>query len=349
MTPNSSLLRPLRRLLAVVLLAVAACSPNDGPLPSDAGGGDPGADGGGQGEPGRLFAPYIDMGLATSQDLLAIQQRSGVKVFTLAFVIDDGSCRAVWGGLGTTVERDLLPNGQTVASLVEGVRAAGGDVIVSFGGANGTDLSPACTSAAQVQAMYQSVIDKYHLRMVDFDIEGYQPSSQPAVDLRNEAIKGLKAANPGLVVSYTLPVLPSGLVETGTGILAQVKASGLGLDVVNVMAMDYGTAADNGGQMGLSAIQAAEATLGQVREAGLEATVGVTPMIGLNDVASEIFRLSDAEMLLEFARAHPWMSRLSIWSVTRDNGACPAQAWASPVCSGLSQDEHAFSRVFSQF
>ncbi len=57
--------------------------------------------------------------------------------------------------------------------------------------------------------------------------------------------------------SYTLPVLLTGLVQSGVNILNSVKANGRSLDVVDVMAMDYGSANDNGGQMGLSAQQAA--------------------------------------------------------------------------------------------
>ena len=47
--------------------------------------------------------------------------------------------------------------------------------------------------------------------------------------------------------------------------------------------------------MGLSATQAASNTHNQVVAAGLTATIGVTPMIGINDVNTEIFQLSDAQ------------------------------------------------------
>ncbi len=308
-----------------------------------------GTEDGPSGGSGKLFAPYIDLSLTPSQQLLAIQQRSGIKAFTLAFVVDGGNCQAAWGGLGQTISSDVLSNGTRIKSLVDGVRQNGGEVIVAFGGANGTDLSPACTSASQLQAMYQSVIDRYGVKMLDFDIEGGAASNQAAIDLRNSALIGLKAANPGLSISYTLPVLPTGLVDSGLNILRSVKSSGLDLDVVNVMAMDYGSANDNGGQMGLSAVAAATATESQILQVGLRATVGVTPMIGVNDTNTEVFQLSDARMLLSFARSHSYVSRIAFWSVSRDNGSCPGQSWASPICSGISQDEDAFSRIFEGF
>lgn len=302
----------------------------------------------------KVFAPYVDMGLTVDWQLLTIHQQSGIKVFTLGFVVGNGGCTPTWGGVGATVANDTLPNGTTILSLVQGIRAAGGDVIISFGGASGTELALGCSTVASLQAAYQSVLNKYRVNAstpvrLDFDIEGGATTDQASITRRNQALVGLKAANPGLVISYTLPVLPTGLVASGVNILNSVKAAGLSLDVVNVMAMDYGSANDNGGQMGLSAQQAASNTHNQVVAAGLTATIGVTPMIGINDVNTEIFQLADAQMLLNFANANSYITRLSMWSVARDNGSCPNQGFASPVCSGISQNNWAFANIFKPF
>ena len=115
------------------------------------------------------------------------------------------------------------------------------------------------------------------------------------------------------------------------------------------MAMDYGSANDNGGQMGLSAQQAASNTHNQVVAAGLTSSIGVTPMIGINDVNTEIFQLADATSLLNFANANNYISRLSMWSVARDNGGCANQGFASPTCSGISQANWAFSNILKPF
>lgn len=50
-------------------------------------------------------------------------------------------------------------------------------------------------------------------------------------------------ANPGLVVSFTLPVLPVGLTADGVNLLRDAKAKGVRLDVLNIMTMDYGDSA----------------------------------------------------------------------------------------------------------
>ena len=302
----------------------------------------------------KVFAPYVDMGLTADWQLTTIQQQSGIKVFTLGFIVGNGGCTPTWGGVGATVANDTLPNGTTIVSLVQSIRAAGGDVIISFGGASGTELAQGCTTVSSLQSAYQAVLNKYSANSstpvrLDFDIEGGATTDQTSITRRNQALKALKSANPGLVISYTLPVLPTGLVASGVNILNSVKADGLSLNVVNVMAMDYGSANDNGGQMGLSAQQAATNTHNQVVAAGLSASIGVTPMIGVNDVNTEIFQLSDAQSLLNFANANSYITRIAMWSVARDNGSCAGQGFASPTCSGITQSNWAFANIFKPF
>src|ERR1044072_6515915 len=302
----------------------------------------------------KVFAPYVDMGLTVDWQLANIQTQSGIKVFTLGFVVGNGGCTPTWGGVGATVANDTLPNGNTILSQIQAVRAAGGDVIISFGGASGTELAQGCTTVSTLQAAYQAVLNKYSVNSstpvrLDFDIEGGETTDQASSTRRNQALVGLKNANPGLVISYTLPVLPTGLVASGVNILNSVKASGLNVNVINVMDMDYGSANDNGGQMGLSAQQAASNTHNQVVAAGLSATIGVTPMIGINDVNTEIFQLADAQSLLNFANANSYITRIAMWSVARDNGGCANQGFASPTCSGISQANWAFANILKVF
>jgi len=197
--------------------------------------------------------------------------------------------------------------------------------------------------------VYQSVINRYGVRMLDFDIEGGSVGNQAFNTRRAQALRALKSANPGLELSYTLPVLPTGLVQSGIDLLNHTRAAGYNPDVINVMAMDYGPAVDNGGQMGLNAELAAQATRRQIATAGLSSRVGVTPMIGVNDVASEVFRPADATRLVNFARANTFVARLSYWSVSRDNGGCPNAGFASPTCSGLPQGTYDFARIFNGF
>ena len=105
----------------------------------------------------------------------------------------------------------ILPDGQSIQTIVSSLQSTGVHVIVSFGGATGTEPALACSSAASLQALHQSVITRYKVNLLDFDIEGGAVSDQASITRRDQALKALKAANPGLVISYTLPVLPTGL------------------------------------------------------------------------------------------------------------------------------------------
>jgi hypothetical protein len=115
---------------------------------------------------------------------------------------------------------------------------------------------------------------------------------------------------------------------------------------VNLMTMDYGRFAETK-QMGDNAIAAAQAAIEQLRQLGLHARLGITPMLGVNDVAGETFTLADATALTAFARQNKDVALLAYWSIGRDNGSCSAQV--SPLCSGVEQTEWQFARIFAAF
>jgi Carbohydrate-binding module family 5/12/Glycosyl hydrolases family 18 len=297
----------------------------------------------------KLFAPYNDMSLTVSEGLVANVQTAGLKAVTLAFLVANGSCSYGWGGLGGTLPTDNEPNGTTVQSIVQQLQADGITVIISFGGANGSIVN-GCSSASSLEAGLQTVINRYGVTMLDFDMEASDTLGDGAgLPVLDQALKGLKSANPSLVVSFTLPVLPTGLINTGIAVLNQAHTDGFTPDVINVMAMDYGSANDNSGQMGLDATDAASAVHSQIQQAGLSSNVGVTVMIGINDTNTEIFQLTDVNTLVNFANSNTYITRLSFWSFARDNGGCPNQGFASPTCSGISQNNFQFSQSFEPF
>ena len=124
-------------------------------------------------------------------------------------------------------------------------------------------------------AAYQSVIDLYALRWIDFDVEGSAVADHASIDRRNQAIKLLQAANPGMTVSYTLPVLPSGLTADGVYVLQSAVKYGARVDVVNLMTMDFGDSAAPAadGRMGAYSIWAAGNTSAQATAAGMTTKV----------------------------------------------------------------------------
>jgi len=290
----------------------------------------------------RVFAPYIDISLSNN-NLAQISQASGIKVFTLAFIVGNG-CENSWFGV-IPVSSDT-----TYKPLIDALRSAGGDVIISFGGASGVELAGTCTNVSNIQAQYQAVINKYGVKMLDFDIEGAAVADTAAIDRRNQALAALQKANSGLVISYTLPVEPGpvGLDQFCLNLLSNAKSHGVNVAVVNIMTMDFGGTA-NPKTMGQNAISAADETISQLQSIGLNAKVGITPMIGLNDTSPEVFTVTDAQTVLNYAKSNSTINRLAFWSVARDQSCPGGGAQVSDDCSGISQSMWAFSHVFEGF
>ncbi len=231
----------------------------------------------------------------------------------------------------------------SIADIIVNLKAAGGDSIISFGGANGSEAAT-FKDATSLAAAYQGVIDKYKVNSLDFDIEGAWVTNTQANIMRDQALVAIEKANPDLTVVFSLPVLETGLNADGLAVLNQAKKDGVRIDVVNIMAMDYGGPVSD---MGQASINAAAATIQQLKSIGLNAKVGVTPMIGVNDVAGETFTLANATALAQWAAAHSSdVASLGMWSLARDNGSTAGSPVASATGSGLSQADWAFSNIF---
>ncbi|MFJ5613708.1 cellulose binding domain-containing protein [Streptomyces sp. NPDC093221] len=312
-------------------------TPTATPTPTSGGGGTTASSG---------FAPYVDTSLYPAYDLVAASKANGVKEFNLAFLVSGGGCVPKWGGV-----TDL--GGDAVAAQIGALRAAGGDVRVSFGGANGTELASACSSASDLAAAYGKAIDQFKLTKVDFDVEGGALPDTAANTRRAQAIAQLQKSHSGLEVSYTLPAMPTGLTQDGINLLSNAKSNGVDIHAVNIMAMDYGSSFS--GDMGQYAIDGATATQAQVKsvlgisDAAAWKKIAVTPMIGVNDVATEIFTVEDATQLVTFAKSKG-LAWLSMWSATRDKQcAGGAQSWADASCSSIVQSAGAFSKAFAAY
>lgn len=263
---------------------------------------------GGGSFPARFTAPYVETWNNTSVNGLA--NATGHKFYTLAFIISDGTCRGAFNG-------DMPLSGNPYVTDVNNLRAQGGDVIISFGGAAGTELGQACTSVSALQAAYQTVITKYNLKWMDLDIESGSESDTASVTRRNQALHNLQVANPGLRVNFTLAVARSGLPQAQINLLNNAKSNGVTISAVNIMAMDYGPCYTD---MGQAAIDAAVATKNQLSANGISASVGVTPMIGVNDVTCENFTTSNASQLTTYAQSNSYISLLAYWAVGADPG-----------------------------
>ena len=309
-----------------------------------------------------FYAPYVDMGLWPVPDLVAIAQGRGASLVTLGFLQATPDGKLAWAGLSALAPDSDFEQAQAINSSIAALQAAGGDVMISLGGASGTSLAQWYAtrglSARSLADAYVAVAQTYSLNRIDFDIEGAAVADAASIALRSQALALMQQDLPDLEVWYTLPVLPTGLTSDGLNVVRSAVSAGVELDGVNVMAMDYGesaapTSGPNAKTMGAYAIQAAESTYAQLAalygEFGQSFgwnQVGVTPMIGVNDVTTEVFTVADAQALEDFARAKG-LGMLSMWSVARDTPGSLGQA--SPTASGLDLPAGSFSAVFNDY
>jgi hypothetical protein len=311
-----------------------------GPTPSASPSASPSPPGGGGGT-GRTLAvaPYLDMGSWPTPVLADVSRASTLKSFTLAFITASG-CKAMWFNA-------YDPRSGWDLDQINALRAAGGDVKISFGGASGIELAQACPDVNSLTAEYQAVVSAYRLTYIDFDIEGSAVAEPASIALRSQAMARLQAANPSLKISLTLPVLPEGLTSDGLNVVKAARDAGVNLDIVNIMAMDY----YRSGDYGALALQAAQSTYNQLAtlypsrtSAQLWRMLGVTPMLGQND-DGHVFGQSAAHGLVSFAQQHH-VGELAFWEVTRDRNACNGALYQ---CTNVPQQPYEFAKIFAPY
>ena len=116
------------------------------------------------------------------------------------------------------------------------------------------------------------------------------------------------------------------------------------------MAMDYYGSLDSNPEMGDYAVQAAQDTLHNVTTlwpSDTYANIGITPMIGRNDDAAEIFTEADAHTVENFAAGNG-IGRLAFWSVDRDQ-PCGNGVSGLPSCTDISQSTLDFTKIFTAY
>lgn len=289
--------------------------------------------------PSTAYAPYVNATEASDLD-----DAGSAAAYNLAFVIADGdACTPMWNGT------DAIDD-TAVKSRVSVLTGAGASVRVSFGGASGTELAQACDSATELAEAYGAALDAAGSTQADFDVEGDALQDSDSVALRSAAIALLQMDRPDLSVSFTLPVMPSGLDDDGLALLNSANDHAVQVGTVNIMTMNYASSYD--GDMGDYAEQAAEATHEQLMDVfGTSAStawraLALTSMLGVNDVDDETFTLEDAAQVREFAE-EKGIAWVSMWATFRDRECGDGASDALVDCSGVDQADGAFGEAFS--
>jgi chitinase len=260
--------------------------------------------------PAHYAAPYLQIASSDAGDMAADMGATGLKYYTLAFLTPQSGCTPEWEDGGNSVG--------AFTSQVSAIQAAGGNVMISFGGESGGELAQTCTNVSQLTAAYQNVVNTYGVTRLDFDIEGGVLSDTAATSLRDQALAALQAEDPAVQVDFTLAVAPQGL-PTGSGseyaLLQDAKSKGVKVSVVNIMTMDFGAGSNDLAD----AESAAQGTAGQlaslygISTSAAYGMMGLTPIAGTNDDGT-YFSTANAQSLESFAASNG-VAELSFWEV----------------------------------
>ncbi|QMU71661.1 ricin-type beta-trefoil lectin domain protein [Streptacidiphilus sp. P02-A3a] len=278
--------------------------------------------------PAHYAAPYLYIDSGNAGDLAADLGSTGLKDYTLAFLVPQSGCTPEWGDSGASVG--------AYNSQISTLKAAGGTVIPSFGGApdgsTPNEIAQTCTSVSSLTAAYLNVVNTLGVNRLDFDIEGSVLDDSSANTRRNQALAALQAEDPSVQVDYTLAVDPTGLPSEELGVLQNAKSEGVKVSVVNLMTMDFGD-----GQNALADAESAStdtasqlASLYGVSASAGYALEGLTPIAGKND-DNENFTQANASTLESFA-ASKGVQELSFWELDEYDKATG----------------YAYSRIFNQ-
>jgi hypothetical protein len=170
--------------------------------------------GGGGGTPaGMAAAPYLYEGWGDPPAPATVMNATGIRWFTMAFVLSGGGCNPAWDG-----NRPLT--GGVDQQAINAIRAGGGDIIPSFGGWSGNKLGPNCSSAAALAGAYQQVINAYNLKAIDIDVENTDEFENDTVRNRIlDALKIIKQNNPSIKTIVTFGTSTTGPTYYGTQLI----------------------------------------------------------------------------------------------------------------------------------
>jgi hypothetical protein len=285
-------------------------------------------------------APYLYLGWGDPQDATSVMSETGVSAFTMAFLLSSGGCTPAWDG-----QRPLT--GGVDEQTIDAIQGAGGQVQISFGGWSGNKLGPSCSSPEEFAGAVQQVIDAHGPDVVDFDIENTDELED--YEVQDRILRGIaivKENNPGVQTVVTIPTSISGPAGAGARLIDRAAELGTPIDNYTIMTFDFG-----GSDMVADSISAAEGLKERLKaangwsDAEAYAHSGISGMNGISDVGETTTPEQWTE-IRDWAGAQG-LTRFAYWAVNRDR-PCPGGGVVAN-CSGIAQDDLAFTRITAGF
>ncbi|MDF5754241.1 carbohydrate-binding protein [Spongiactinospora sp. TRM90649] len=277
-------------------------------------------------------APYLYMGWGNPPNPGTVMDATGIKSFTMAFILAQGGCTPAWDG-----QRPLT--GGADAQAINTIESKGGSVEISFGGWSGNKLGPACSTPQAYAGAVQQVINAVTPAVVDFDIENTDEfENYTVMDRILNGLKIVKQNNPNVKIVVTIPTFKSGLSAAGTRLVNQAKALNVPIDNYTIMPFNF-----SGTNMYTDTVSASEGLKTALKnafgwsDAEAYAHMGISGMNGYSDQREQTTPQIWTQ-IRDWAKSKG-LTRLAYWAVNRDraNGG------------GLPQAEWEFTRITAGF
>lgn len=327
-------------------------------------------------------APFMDFTGWPTPRPSVFGKESGLKAYTLGFITSADmnagngapNYRPCWGGLVSITDANVGDYGAeftgdaTVSDYgkadIAAFRAAGGDVAISFGGANSNFLEEHITDVGELAALYQGVLDNYGVNHIDFDIEGGALQQTEMLSRLLATMAVVQKNNPSLQIAFTLPVDgqtsddSQGLTSFGIDFVRMVHDAGISPALFNAMSMDFGDVAPppdmyTGVEMSMLAMHRQIKTVfTEWSDAKLWRRIGVTPMFGINDTGPS-FTTEHMKKLIDLAKKYNF-GTISGWDATRDYNQGLEMCHTSDhnnlyQCTYEGTESYAYSKIIATY
>jgi chitinase len=134
-------------------------------------------------------------------------------------------------------------------------------------------------------------------------------------------LANLQRKNPGLIISYTLPIDPNGFLKSSQDLLADAVKKGVKVHSVDLMVMWFGKRFINKGKSeGQLGVDSALIAHDQLQKIDPAIGIGLCGCLGRNGSNDEIFTFEDAKTIKAFADQTPWVCSVHFWSINGDSG-----------------------------
>jgi hypothetical protein len=289
--------------------------------------------GGGNPNPTRMpGAPYLYMGWGNPPNPGTVMDATGVKSFTMAFILSSGGCTPAWDG------QRALTGGADQQAI---------NTIKSKGGWSGNKLGPNSATPQAYANAVQQVINAVGPAVVDFDIENTDEFENYTVQDRIlNGLKIVKQNNPNVKVVVTFGTTRTGPNSHGIRLINQARALAVPIDNFTIMPFDFGSS-----NIYQDTVNASEGLKNALKsaygwtDAQAYAHMGISGMNGLSD-QQELTSPATWTQIRDWANSKG-LTRLAYWAVNRDR-PCPGGGVVSN-CSGIAQSDWEFTRITAGF